>query len=504
MKGSNHIAIDLGAESGRVILGCIDEGKLAVTEVHRFPNRPVRMLETLRWDLIGLWREVLEGLRRTAAAGISPRSISVDSWGVDYVLVRGQEPMHGVPFHYRDLRADGAFCTLREKLGDEAIYEQTGIQFMTLNSIYQLVADVERDREWVESADGFLMIADWFHWMLSGVRSVEETNASTTQLYDPRRRSWARALIQSCGLPQRLFPEVLVVPGTRIGALAADVAQETKLSDVDVIACCTHDTASAVAAVPAEGDDWAYLSSGTWSLLGVELEEPIISEASRRANFTNEVGFGGTIRLLKNIAGLWILQECRRAWAGNGEDISYDDLVVLAEASTARRSLVRPEDQRFIRAGEMPEKVQAFCRETNQPVPETPGQFARCIFESLALSYAGVLSEIETLTGRHITKLHIVGGGSRNRLLNQLAADATGRRIVAGPAEATAIGNLLVQAIALGELTSLRDARRMVRRAFDVMTFEPRRDDREAWSAAAQRFAILAGAQATLRSSNRG
>ncbi|MEO8350479.1 MAG: rhamnulokinase family protein [Chthoniobacteraceae bacterium] len=495
MKATEHIAIDLGAESGRVISGRIVEGKLSVAEVHRFPNEPIRLLGTLRWNLMALWKGVLAGLRQIGDAGLSARSVSVDSWGVDYVLVRGQEPMHGLPFHYRDPRADGPFRTLREKIGDETIYEETGIQFMTLNSIYQLAADVERDRGWVESADGFLMIADWFHWMLSGVRGVEETNASTTQLYDPRRRTWARALIKRCELPQRLFPEALVIPGTRIGPLAAEVAHETNLAGVEVVACCTHDTASAVVAVPAEGDICAYLSSGTWSLLGVELEQPIISEASRRANFTNEVGFGGTIRLLKNIAGLWILQECRRAWATGGLEISYEELMELAQASEPLRSLIRPDDQRFVRAGEMPEKVRALCRETKQPVPETPGQFARCIFDSLALSYASVLSEIEGLIGREIATLHIVGGGSRNRLLNQLAADATGRRVVAGPVEATAIGNLLVQAIAFGELASLQEARRLVSRSFELTTFEPQPG--EAWSTAAKYFASLAGAEVT-------
>ena len=486
MGTTRHVAVDLGAESGRIVLGTLSDGRLAIEEVHRFPNGPVKVLGTLRWNLVRLWEEILAGLRKV---GGEVESVSVDSWGVDFVLVRGSEPMLGVAFNYRDARAGGPFSSLRARLGEERIYEATGVQFISINSLYQLAADHERDPQWVESADGFLMIADWFHWLLSGRRTVEETNASTTQLYDPRRREWSRALIAATGLPEGLFAVEVVRPCTKLGKLSADVAAETGLSGVEVVAGCTHDTAAAVAAVPASGVDWAYLSSGTWSLIGVELPEPLLSEAARRANFTNEVGFGGTIRFLKNLTGLWIVQECRRQWAREGREFSYDELTRQAADAPPLRALIRPDDPRFVGPDDMPTKVQSFCTETGQPVPEKPGEVIRCALESLALLYRQSLDELEHVTGSTLRVLHIVGGGSRNALLNQFAANGTGRTVIAGPVEATAIGNVLVQAIARGHLDSLAALRRVVGDSFEVESFAPA--DTTAWEASFARFQIL-------------
>lgn len=471
------------------MLAILADGRLVLEEIHRFKNGSIEVLGTLRWDLLGLWEEVVAGIRIASKTHREIKSLSVDSWGVDYVLVRAAEPMLGMAFHYRDPRAAGPYKRLRENPGEAFIYERTGIQFMHLNSLYQLVADFERDPGWVAAADGFLMIADWFHWLLTGRRTVEETNASTTQLYDPTRRTWSWDLIERLGLPRTLFRSEVVRPGTVLGPVLKSVLPETNPA---VVACCTHDTGSAVAAVPAEDNqNWAYLSSGTWSLIGVELSAPLLTETARRANFTNELGFGGTVRFLKNIIGLWLLQECRRQWGIKGEDLSYAELTTLAERAEPLRSLVNPDDPRFLPPGDMPARIRSYCEETRQPVPETPGQIARCIFESLALLYAVRLEELEQLTGRRITTLHIVGGGSSNRLLNQFAADATGRAVVAGPVEATAIGNVLVQAIAMGDVADLTAARRIVRESFAVERFEPSGD--LVWRTARERFAAVKG-----------
>nr|MDQ3625095.1 FGGY family carbohydrate kinase [Verrucomicrobiota bacterium] len=314
----NYLACDLGAESGRVMLGTLAGRRLQLEELHRFANGPIRILGTLRWDLVRIFEEIKMGLRlagkRAAAA-----SVSVDSWGVDYLLMRGREPMLRLPYHYRDRRTEAPYVEARAQLGEARIFGHTGVQFMPINSLYQLLADLAEDAALLRSADRFLMVADWLHYLLSGRAVCEETNASTTQLYDPRRRAWADELIALCDLPRAIFPEI-VTPGTRLGPLLPEIVEETGLPALEVIAGCTHDTAAAVAAVPARGDDWAYLSSGTWSFIGVELSAPLINDAAREANFTNEVGYGGTIRFLKNIIGLWLLQECRRTWALEEQD----------------------------------------------------------------------------------------------------------------------------------------------------------------------------------------
>ncbi|WP_145245733.1 rhamnulokinase [Aeoliella mucimassa] len=468
----HYIACDLGAESGRVMLGRLADGKLTLEEVHRFPNHAIRVANSMRWNVLGIFEHLKEGLRILAQRGISAAGLSVDSWGVDYVWMGAGQPMLGVPHHYRDPRTTAPYQNALENIGRETIFGETGIQFMQLNTMYQMLADVEQCPELIKLADRFLTIADYLNYLFSGVAKCEVSLASTTQLYNPVAGNWSDKLIEACGLPRDAFPEI-VASGTVLGSLTEEVQAETKLAAAQVIATCSHDTGAAVAAVPGEGEEWAYLSSGTWSLIGVELPEPLISEKARTENFTNEAGFGGTTRFLKNIIGLWLLQECRRSWERDGVCHDYAELNQMAEASEPFRSLVNPNDNRFLQPPDMPAAIVDYCHSTSQPVPETPGQFTRCILESLSLLYGKSLGILEELTGRTIRQLHIVGGGSQSTLLNQFAANATGRTVVAGPVEATAIGNVLIQAIALGDIRDLVELRQVVRNSLPVEYYHP-------------------------------
>lgn len=484
----HYIACDLGAESGRVILGTLDGGWLVLEEIHRFANHAVRLGGTLRWNTIGIYENLLEGLHKIGRRGIKAAGVSVDSWGVDYVYIGTNQPMLALPHHYRDPRTEPMLAEALERVGRETIFAETGIQFMALNTLYQLMADT-RDSAGVQAlADSFLPTADYMNFLFSGVPRCEVSLASTTQIYNPVARDWSHVLIGACKLPREIFPSI-VASGTVLGPLAPEVADHTGLDGVRVIATCSHDTGAAVAAVPAKGDDWAYLSSGTWSLIGVELPQPLLSDAAREENFTNEIGYGNNVRFLKNITGLWLLQECRRAWEREGERFDYTALARFAQEASPFVSLVDPNAPQFTHPSHMPTAIADFCRSTGQVVPETPGAFARCIFESLALMYADKLDAIESLTGRTIRRLHIVGGGSQNQLLNQFAADATGRPVLAGPVEATAIGNLLIQAIALGQLDTLASLREVVRQSFPIDTYQPM--NAEAWADARRRFASL-------------
>jgi rhamnulokinase len=470
------------------MLARLEEGRLTLEEIHRFPSAVVRVLGSLRWDVLRVHEELKAGLRTIAKRNIPILGISVDSWGVDYVLVNAVHPMISPPFHYRDDRTAATYERVRESVGSKLIFQETGIQFMPINTIYHLASDLEKSPAVLEAADCFLTIGDYFNYLFSGIACVDESLASTTQLFNPRTRSWSERLIERCGMPRKIFPKV-VPPGTVLGPLLPEVSAETGLTDVQVIATCSHDTGEAVAAVPGHGDKWAYLSSGTWSLIGVELSQPLISEKIREHNFTNESGYGGTTRFLKNIVGLWILQESRRVWAKQGIERDYASLTAEAEKAEPFRSLINPNAARFAKSGDMPAHIGAYCRETGQPAPETPGQFARCILESLALSYRTALDEIEELTARSITKLHIVGGGSQSALLNQFAANATRREVIAGPVEATAAGNVLIQALALGQIESLQALRKIVSDSFPLHSFQPL--DTENWQEAYDRFGQL-------------
>lgn len=488
MSEQCYIACDLGAGSGRVILGRLRDSRLVLDEVHRFTSEPVKIGGSLRWNVIGIFQELKTGLRKIASSGGAVESLSVDSWGVDYVLRNARQPMLSLPYHYRDARTEAVFVAALKQAGAERIFAETGIQFMAINTLYQLLAEAEQNPDLLEIADQFLNIGDYLNFLFCGVGKAEESLASTTQLYNPRQRAWSDTLIQTFNLPASIFPEI-VPSGTRLGSLLPALREETGLGEIAVIATCSHDTGTAVAAVPATGEDWAFLSSGTWSLIGVELPAPLINEEVRAENFTNEAGYGGTTRFLKNLTGMWLLQECQRSWQRQGQRFDYDELTQMAADAEPFRSFINPNAVRFSKPDEMPEKIAAFCRETKQPAPETPGQMVRCVLESLALLYGKILNDLARLTGRTIRRLHIVGGGGKSVLLNQFAANATGCTVLAGPVEATAAGNVLLQAIALGHVSSLAQARSIVRESFSIQKFSPQSPPE--WQQAVARFASI-------------
>jgi rhamnulokinase len=473
MSATYYLAVDLGAESGRVMLGALDQGRLTLEEIHRFPNRAVTRDNGLFWDLEQLEREIFAGLEKGARRGVPISGISADSWGVDYVLLDDNNtPITGARC-YRDPRNNAAVERFFRRIPFSGIYAETGIQLMAINTLFQFEAGLDADPGLFRRARRFLPIADYFNARFSGVAAAEQSLASTTQLYSPHRQAWSEKLIAALGLPASFFPRI-VPSGTVLGPVAGPLGPQASLAGAKIVATCSHDTGAAVAAVPAHGGrPWAYLSSGTWSLLGAELASPIMTDAAREAAFTNEVGLGGKIRLLKNIAGLWVVQECRRDWEAAGQAYSYDDLTRLAVESGPAKSHISLDDPRFVSTGGMPEKIAAHCREAGRPIPSTPGQFVRTVLESLALCYADTLAKLESLTGEKIETLHIVGGGTRNDLLNQLTADAVKRRVVTGPVEATAIGNVLIQALALGDLGSAEHLRRVVETSFPTRAFTP-------------------------------
>jgi rhamnulokinase len=486
---TRFLAFDLGAESGRAVVGHLDDGCLRLEELHRFANGPVQVLDSLHWDVLRLWSEIKQGLALASKAyGHSLAGIGLDTWGVDFGLFAADDTLLGNPYHYRDRRTDGMMEEAFKIVPRSEIYAQTGIQFMQLNSLYQLLAMARANSPTLALARTFLNMPDLFNFWLSGRQASEFTIATTSQCYDPRAGDWARDMLEKLGIPSGIFGQI-VPPGTVLGPLRASVAAETGSRAVPVVASTAHDTASAVAAVPTTGGKYLYLSSGTWSLMGVEVSQPIINDKSLAYDFTNEGGVNGTFRFLKNIMGLWLVQECRREWGRSGQSYSYDDLTHMAADAPAFGPLVLLSDSRFLPHGDMPARIQAFCRETGQAVPESRGEIIRCALESLAIEYRWVAERLDEIVGHRHPTLHIFGGGSRNRLLNQFAADATGRPVISGPVEATAIGNVLIQAMALGQIASLAEGRALVRRSFEVQTFEPR--DTAAWDEAYQRYLRL-------------
>ncbi|MEU0154001.1 rhamnulokinase [Micromonospora fulviviridis] len=475
MSSAHLAAVDLGASSGRVMLARIGPGRLELTEVHRFPNEPVRAGDTLHWDILALYRGILDGLR--AAGPVT--SIGVDSWAVDYGLLDASGALLGNPVHYRDGRTDGVAGQVAIQLGEERLYTTTGLQQLPFNTLYQLAAAAGTPQ--LDIAHRLLLIPDLITYWLTGQLGAEITNASTTQLYDLRRRTWATGLMADAGIRDDLFPP-LREPGTRIGPVRPDLGVP---GSPEVVAVGSHDTASAVVGVPAAGDRFAYISCGTWSLVGVELDAPVLTEASRQANFTNESGVDGTIRYLRNVMGLWLLQESLRTW-GNHPDLP--DLLRRAARQPAFRSVVDPDDPVFLPPGDMPARIADACRRAGEPVPAGPAATVRCIIDSLALAHRRAVREAQQLSGRHVDAVHVVGGGARNELLCQLTADACGLPVLAGPVEATALGNILIQARAAGvvdgDLTALRA---VLRQTQHIVRYKPRGDE-AAWGAAETRM----------------
>lgn len=470
------------------MLGTFDGGQVGLEEVGRFANAPVRLPDGLYWDALGLFREVERGLAVAARSGAEVASVGVDSWGVDFALLDRDGALVSNPRHYRDARTEGMVEEALGAVEARELYRATGgLQTMRINTLYQLLA--MRGSPLLGAADRLLMVPDLVNYWLTGEKANERTNATTTQLFDGRRGAWARELARRIGLPDGLLGGRIVEPGTQLGWLLPHVAEATGLPKVTpVVAVASHDTASAVVAVPAEGADFAYVSSGTWSLVGVETEEPVVTEGAFRHNFTNEGGFGGTNRFLKNVMGLWILQECRREWARRGRERSYEELQRLAESAAPLRALIDPDHPSFLEPGGMPGKVGAYLKATGQPEASGIGQTVRCVLESLALKYRWVIEWAEELSGQSAKAVHVVGGGSRNGLLCQMTADATGRPVLAGPAEATAVGNVMVQAYAAGEVGSLGEIREVVRGSARPVAYEPGEGRRDAYEEAYARL----------------
>jgi rhamnulokinase len=477
----SYLAFDLGAESGRSILGQLRSGLLDITEVTRFPNQPVRTDNSLHWDVLRLWHEMQRGLAEVPVAKLD--SIAVDTWGVDYALIGESGDLLANPLHYRDPRNVAAMESVCSRLTREKIYSVTGIQFMPINTLNQLYAASRETPRMLAAASSLVTIPDLFNYWLSGSLGAEYTNATTTQFLDCHTQSWATGLLEELGIPTRILPRIFQ-PGSVIGQLTPQVS--AAFAGAPVVAPACHDTGSAVAAIDTGGRA-AFLSSGTWSLLGAEIQAPIVTERARQLNFTNEGGVCGTIRLLKNIGGLWLLQSCRRAWAAAGRDYTYEDLLAAAgEQPNSFVSLVDPDDPSFLSPENMLNAIAEYCRKTGQPAPQTPPEYTRCVLESLAFKYRKVLESLEELTGSRFSEIRIIGGGSKNRMLNQFTANAAGRPVVAGPVEATALGNIAMQMLATGSVSSLKEARAIIERSFPSDRYEPQ--DTERWEAAYARF----------------
>lgn len=484
---SSIIAFDLGASSGRALLGRLQDGKIEVEELHRFPNDPVQVGDRLHWDILRLYHEIKQGLLKAKHRGITPDSIGIDSWAVDFGLIGKNGELIANPYHYRDRHTEGAMESLFHHVPASVIFARTGIQFLPFNTIFQLYAMKEAHAPQLKDGAKLLMIPDLLRYFLTGQLHNEFTNATTTQLYNPVLDRWDPELLRMLDLPQSWFGSPLK-PGEQAGKLRASVCEELGVAPIPVIAVAEHDTGSAVVAVPATDRSFAYLSCGTWSLMGTEVDKPVINETAQKLNFTNEGGAYGTFRLLKNIMGLWILNECRREWERQGTSYKFPELVQMASKAAPFQAFIEPDDESFLAPGDMPKRIADYCRATGQQAPETHGQIVRCILESLALKYRYVLELTERLSGHKFGGLHMVGGGIQNELLCQWTANAIGKPVWAGPAEGSAIGNLAVQWIAQGAFADIWEARKAIRDSFPVSTYEPH--DADAWAEAYERFTV--------------
>jgi rhamnulokinase len=476
MADTTVLAIDLGAESGRVMAVHYDGAALRLEELHRFPNVSVTVRGTLFWDVLRLWNDIQIGIGKGKAH--QPASLGVDTWAIDFGLLDRDGALLGNVAHYRDNRTDGMMERVFAQVSKADVFAQTGIQFMPINTLYQLMSMVEAQSPQLAAAQTFLTVPDLLNYWMTGAKVCEFSNATTTQLFNPRTGAWATDLMDALGIPSRIFPDI-VQPGTQLGSY----------DGVPVIAPATHDTGSAVAGVPAKTPNYTYLSSGTWSLVGLEVPEPVINDAALRANVTNEGGVYEMYRLLKNVMGLWIVQQCRATWQREGRSYGYDELVQLAQDAPLLQSFFNPDDARFLPPGDHPAHVRAWCAEHGQPAPETHGAIVRSVLESLALAYRQVIDNLEALSGQTVEVIHIVGGGAQNTLLCQMTADATGRSVLAGPVEATVLGNAVVQLITLGELRDIAEGRELIARTSSLTRYEPQ--EREAWEEAYGRYQQL-------------
>lgn len=478
------LAFDFGASSGRAIIGCFDGDKITLEEVHRFSNDPVSVGGTVYWDVLRLFYEIKQGIIKAKIAG-GFDSIGIDTWGVDFGLIDSEGKLMENPVHYRDARTAGLVDEAFKTMPKEKLYGITGIQFMELNTLFQLIS-LKKYRPWMlERADKMLFMPDLFGYMLTGKMCAEYSIASTSQLIDLDKKTWSKEILDAFGIKESVFAP-LVQPGTVLGELSKEVCEECGVDPVPVISVCGHDTQSAITSVPCEDGDFAFLSSGTWSLFGTELDKPIVNETSMNINITNEGGFDGSTGFLKNIIGLWLIQESRRQWKREGKEYSYADLEKLALAAEPFKCFIDPDAPEFVPHGNIPERVREFCRKTGQYVPETVGEIMRCIYESLAMKYRLTFEKLRECTERDYPVIHVIGGGTKDGLLCQMTANSCDRTVKAGPIEATVMGNVAVQLMSGGSVKNIGQARKIVADSSELKTFEPK--DTDKWAGAYEDF----------------
>ena len=480
----NVLSFDFGASTGRAVLGKYNGSQLEIEEVHRFENKPIMLEGTLCWDIDMLFHEVKQVLKKVCKE-IDVSSVAIDTWGVDFGLLNKAGELISSPVHYRDARTDGMSEEVNKFIPLDNLYEKTGNQVIFFNTIFQLAYINKYKKEWLDETDSLLLMPDLFNYLLTGEKRAEETIASTTQLFDPYNKTWNEEVIQLLRLPTHIFKEV-IRPGTVVGYLSKKLAEELAIPEIPVVATTSHDTASAVVSVPAPKHEFLFVSSGTWSLIGTELNRPIISQKSTKYNITNESGVSGTTRFLKNVTGLWILQETKREFASKGKHYSYDDITKLAEEAKAFTCLIDVDHLEFQKPGNMPEKIKQYAKRTNQAIPKTDGELFRLIYESLALKYRQVFEEIMDCVEKQYDKVHIVGGGSQAEMLCQMIADASGKEVIAGPVEATVIGNSLVQLVSQDIVKDISEARDIVKQSFSVTTYQPQ--EQKEWKIQYDRF----------------
>ncbi len=492
MKKYNFLGYDFGASSGRAMLGIYDGEKIELSEIHRFSNDPVEINGRFVWDAPRLLFEMKQALVKVSKAGIKLDAIGIDTWGVDFGLLDRNGNLCANPINYRDHMTDGMMeKAFAEVMSKEEIFSHTGLAFNQFNTLYQLYALKCMNDPVLDIAEQLLFIPDLFAYMLTGKAGTEYTVASTSQMIDPKTRDWAWELIDKFGIPRKILGKIEPA-GTYRGTLLKQIADECNVDEIPVYSVAGHDTAAAVAAVPAQEDDFAYISSGTWSLFGAEIDKPLTEKSVMDANYTNEGGICNTIRLLKNIMGLWIINECKRVWDRKGNTAGFAEIVKMAEAAPAFKAIIDVDDPRFLTPGDMPGRIQEYCRETNQPVPEGIGEIARVIYESLAIKYRWALEALEKdMLKKEVKVLHIVGGGSNNLMLNQFTANAIKRPVVAGPSEGTVIGNLMVLSMAAADVKDMKQLRKVVENSFPTVTFMPAAEETAAWDAAYEKFLTI-------------